>query len=112
VNIMSDEVTESPTERLMSTLVTKMESMDHDLQILKNENQRLHRIINDPTSLLRKAGFVATMTPLSEDVQTDAFRSDEGTLLKANDTFTNEEIHLMSWEEIHEMADQAKNTEV
>ena len=112
MNIMSDEVTESATERLMSTLVTKMESMDYDLQILKSENEKLHRIINNPTSLLRKAGFVATMTPLSEDVQTDAFRSDEGTLLKANDSFTNQEIHLMSWEEIHEMADQAKNTEV
>ncbi len=107
---MSDEVTESPTERLMSTLVTKMESMDNDLQILKNENQRLHRIINNPTSLLRKAGFVATMTPLSEDVQTDVFRSDEGTLLKANDTFTNEEIHLMSWEEIHALAENASGT--
>jgi hypothetical protein len=89
-----------------------METMDHDLGILKAENQRLQRIISDPTSLLRKAGFVATMTPLSEDVETDAFRSDEGVLLKANDTFTNEEIHLMSWDEIHEMADQAKSTEV
>tara|TARA_B100000902_G_scaffold374926_2_gene404360 strand:+ start:707 stop:979 length:273 start_codon:yes stop_codon:yes gene_type:complete len=89
-----------------------METMDHDLGILKAENDRLQRIINNPTSLLRKAGFVATMTPLSEDVETDAFRSDEGVLLKANDSFTNEEIHLMSWDEIHEMADQAKSTEV
>ena len=96
----------------MSTLISKMEAMDSDLQVLKAENVRLKHAVNNPVSLLRKAGFVATMTPLSEDVQTDAFRSDEGTLLKATDTFTNEEIHLMSWEEIHEMADQAKNTEV
>jgi hypothetical protein len=109
---MSDENTESASERLMSTLINKMESMDNDLQILKNENDRLNRIVSNPTSLLRKAGFVATMTPLSEDVETDIFRSDEGTLLKANDSFTNAEIHLMTWEEIHEMADQAKNTEV
>ena len=109
---MADDAPESATERLMSTLISKMETMDHDLGILKAENDRLQRIINNPTSLLRKAGFVATMTPLSEDVETDAFRSDEGVLLKANDSFTNEEIHLMSWDEIHEMADQAKSTEV
>ena len=75
---MDEEV--SATERLMTTLISKMESMDSDLQSLKRENAML--------------------------------RSDEGVLLKANDSFTNEEIHLMSWEEIHDMADQAKTTEV
>jgi|TARA_R100001163_G_C5028704_1_gene169547 hypothetical protein len=107
---MDEEV--SATERLMTTLISKMESMDSDLQSLKRENAMLRKAVNDPTALLRKAGFVATMTPLSEDVETDMFRSDEGVLLKANDSFTNEEIHLMSWEEIHDMADQAKTTEV
>ena len=86
--------------------------MDSDLQSLKRENAMLRKAVNDTTALLRKAGFVATMTPLSEDVETDMFRSDEGVLLKANDSFTNEEIHLMSWEEIHDMAEQAKSTEV
>ena len=107
---MDEEV--SATERLMTTLISKMESMDSDLQSLKRENAMLRKAVNDPTTLLRKAGFIATMTPLSEDVETDMFRSDEGVLLKANDSFTNEEIHLMSWEEIHDMAEQAKSTEV
>tara|TARA_R100000152_G_C6780755_1_gene213954 strand:+ start:710 stop:1036 length:327 start_codon:yes stop_codon:yes gene_type:complete len=108
---MSEEEV-STTERLMTTLISKMESMDSDLQSLKHENAILRKAINNPTNLLKKAGFIATMTPFSEDVEVDAFRADDGTLLKANDTFSNEEIHLMSWEEIHEMAEQARDTEV
>ena len=49
----------------------------------------------------------------------DAFRGDIGVgtnddsaLLKSQNEYTNNEIHLMSWEEIHEMAEQAKSTEV
>ena len=110
---------ESVAERLMNALVTKMESMDNDLQVLKSENIQLRQALQNPISMLRKAGFVATMTPLSQDVETDAFRGDIGVgtnddsaLLKSQNEYTNNEIHLMSWEEIHEMAEQAKSTEV
>ena len=110
---------ESVAERLMNALVTKMESMDNDLQVLKSENIQLKQALQNPISMLRKAGFVATMTPLSQDVETDVFRGDIGVgtnddsaLLKSQNEYTNNEIHLMSWEEIHEMAEQAKSTEV
>lgn len=101
---------ESVTERLMNTLITKMESMDSDLQIVKSENEKMRSIINNPLTLLRKAGFVSTTTPLSEDVSTDAFRGEESLLIKGSPSYTNEQIHLMSWEEIHDMADQAVST--
>jgi hypothetical protein len=107
---MSDEV--SPTERLMNTLISKMESMDSDLQSLKHENALLRKAIRDPTSLLRKAGYVSSMTPLSEDVEVDAFRAADDAIIKGHSEFSNTEIHQMSWEEIHEMAEQAKSTEV
>jgi hypothetical protein len=107
---MSDEV--SPTERLMNTLISKMESMDSDLQSLKHENALLRKAIRDPTSLLRKAGYVSAMTPLSEDVEVDAFRAADDAIIKGHSDFSNTEIHQMSWEEIHEMAEQAKSTEV
>tara|TARA_R110000787_G_scaffold150014_3_gene263924 strand:+ start:472 stop:819 length:348 start_codon:yes stop_codon:yes gene_type:complete len=110
---------ESVAERLMSTLISKMESMDGDLQMLKAENQQLRNAVSDPISMLRKAGFVATMTPLSQDVSTDAFRGDVSVenemssgLLKSQGEYSNSDIHLMSWDEIHEMAGQAKETEV
>ena len=103
----------------MNALITKMENMDSDLQVLKTENFQLKQALSDPITMLRKAGFVATMTPLSQDVATDAFRgdigvgtSDDSALLKSQSEYTNNEIHLMSWEEIHEMAEQAKSTEV
>lgn len=79
---MSDEV--SPTERLMNTLISKMESMDSDLQSLKHENALLRKAIRDPTSLLRKAGYVSSMTPLSEDVEVDAFRAADDTIIKGH----------------------------
>ena len=98
---MSEE--ESATERLMSTLITKMESMDHELQ-------ELRRTVKSPKAMLRKAGYVPVSTPLSEDVMPDGFRGDE--ILKENkdmpDNYTNEEIHTMTWEEIHDMAAQHK----
>ena len=113
---MSDE---SVAERLMNALITKMENMDSDLQVLKAENVQLKQALSDPISMLRKAGFVSAATPLSQDVSTDAFRGDVGVensmdsaLLKSQNEYTNNEIHLMSWEEIHEMAEQAKSTEV
>ena len=110
---------ESVAERLMGALISKMETMDGDLQLLKAENRKLRNAVSDPLSMLRKAGFVAAMTPLSEDVSTDAFRGDIGVenemdsgLLKSQGEYSNSDIHLMPWDEIHEMAGQAKATEV
>tara|TARA_R100001509_G_scaffold160645_1_gene128714 strand:+ start:694 stop:1038 length:345 start_codon:yes stop_codon:yes gene_type:complete len=105
---------EGDAGKLMSTLISKMESMDSDMQLLKAENASLRRLIENPNQLLRKAGFVPFGTPLSEDVDVDAFRSDMDTAIikggdKDNlDKFSNEQIHEMSWEEIHEMASQHK----
>lgn len=103
---------ESATERLMSTLISKMESMDGDLQSLKVENAALRKAISNPTTLLKKAGFVSTMTPLSEDVQVDAFRAHDDAIIKGHNEFSNADIHKMSWDEIHDMAEQVRTTEV
>jgi len=106
----------STTERLMNALITKMEGMDGDLQLLKAENQRLRKAFNNPEALLKRAGFVRTSTPLSEDLLPDPFRNDEGLLMKNETGFvmpqSNEEFHSMSWDDIHEMADASRNTEM
>lgn len=107
---MTEEM--SVTERLMTTLISKMETMDSDLQSLKHENAMLRKAIRDPTSMLRKAGFVSTMTPLTDDVEVDAFRAADDAIIKGHDNFSNSQIHQMTWDEIHDMAEQAKNTEV
>jgi len=101
-------------EKLMNTLISKMESMDGEVQMLKAENAALKRSMANPKILLRKAGYVPYGTPLAEDVEVDAFRADVGTttnnensIMKEDpDKFSNTEIHEMSWDEIHEMADQ------
>ena len=109
---------EGGAEKLMNTLISKMESMDNEVQILKAENAILKRTVENPQVLLRKAGFVPYGTPLSEDVEVDAFRADVGTtvtdtIMKEDpDKFSNTEIHEMSWDEIHEMAEQSKSVEV
>ena len=107
---MTEEM--SVTERLMTTLISKMETMDSDLQSLKHENAMPRKAIRDPTSMLRKAGFVSTMTPLTDDVEVDAFRAADDAIIKGHDNFSNSQIHQMTWDEIHDMAEQAKNTEV
>ena len=105
---MSDE-----PAQLMDTLVTKMESMDKDIQILMSENLQMRKMIDNPSHLMKRAGFVPTRTPFAEDLQIDPFRGDELLKGEANpsadlDAFSNEDIHDMSWEQIHEMADQHK----
>jgi len=107
---------QSDAERLMGVLITKMESMDNDLESLKKENMRLRKMINNPTVMLKKMGMVKATTPLTENVMTDAFRNDmnEDSILKGVNSSvpqTNEEFHNMSWEDIHEMAQSAKQTE-
>ena len=108
---------ESPVEKLMHALISKMEVMDGNIVAMKQENDRLRAIINNPHALLRKAGLMAVRTPLSEDLSVDPFRADleNNTLLKGEQApmyKSNEEIHQMSWEEIHEIAQSAKTQEV
>ena len=50
-------------EHLMNVLITKMESMDSNLNVLKIENQRLQAIVNNPQVMLKKMGLVRTTTP-------------------------------------------------
>jgi hypothetical protein len=102
---------EEGAEQLMNALISKMESMDKNIQEVRAENAIMKRIMDNPQNILRKAGFVPYGTPLAEDVEADAFRRDmDTTLLKGGDgktldKFTNEQVHEMSWDEIHEMAD-------
>ena len=100
------------TERLMNALISKMESMDSDIKSVRAENDQLRKMMSNPATLLKRAGYVRTNTPLSEDMLDDPFRMDdtviksEGTVNNQLDSYTNEEVHEMSWEEIHEMASQ------
>ena len=105
----------SNAEQLIGVLINKMESMDSNLMLLKAENDALKQVINNPQQLLRKMGLVTVNTPFTNDFQIDPFRGDmeldNGTLLKSTPgigTMSNEDIHNMSWEQIHEMAIGAK----
>ena len=105
---------EDVTERLMNALISKMENMDRDIQSVRAENAVLRKAMENPQIILRKAGYVPYSTPMSEDVSADAFRMDmetsSGTILKQDennpDKYSNEQIHEMSWDDIHEMAEQ------
>jgi len=108
---------QSDAERLMGVLITKMESMDNDLESLKQENMRLRKMISNPNLMLKKMGLVKSTTPFTENVVNDAFRNDmnDDSIMKGVNSSvpqTNEEFHSMSWEDIHEMAQTAKQNEV
>ncbi len=105
-------------EQLMNALITKMESMDSNLNVLKTENQKLQAIVNNPQAMFKKMGLVRTTTPLAEDARQDPFRGDmmfEDNILKGQNSSlprTNEEFHEMTWDEIHDLATTAKDNEV
>ena len=112
---MSDEG-ENVAEKLMGALITKMESMDAGLQLLKAENAELKKALTNPASLLRKAGFVSAKNSMPEDVMPDTFRGDADDVLLKGDNGeplsipkTNADFHSMDWADIHALADQAKS---
>ena len=111
---MSEEES-NVAERLMGALISKMENMDSELQILKSENAQFRAAFNDPAVMLRKAGFVQAKTRLPADVLADPFRGEgdefilkgfDGEVITAPET--NADFHAMEWADIHQLADQAK----
>tara|TARA_Y100001937_G_C7027800_1_gene288625 strand:+ start:185 stop:532 length:348 start_codon:yes stop_codon:yes gene_type:complete len=109
------ESSENNAEKLMGVLINKMEIMDSNLNIIKAENDALRRLINNPQALLRKMGLVSVSTPFTDDLQVDPFRGDmdfSSEIMKSNQqnisSISNEELHEMSWEDIHEMANDAR----
>ena len=113
---MNDE-RENVAERLMGALISKMENMDAGLQVLKAENQQLKQMMQNPASLLRKAGFVSVSTQRPTDVIEEGFRGDvEDFILKGEDgeeiqlPTSNVDFHNMEWSDIHTLAEQAKDT--
>ena len=113
---MNDE-RENVAERLMGALISKMENMDAGLQVLKAENPQLKQMMQNPASLLRKAGFVSVSTQRPTDVIEDGFRGDvEDFILKGEDgeeiqlPTSNVDFHNMEWSDIHALAEQAKDT--
>jgi len=104
-------------ERLMGALISKMESMDNNMQVLKAENEELKRMMRNPSAMLRKAGFVSVTTQRPEDVLQDGFRGEaDDFILKGQDgadigvPTTNADFHKMDWSDIHALADQAKES--
>ena len=111
---MSDEG-ENVAERLMGALISKMESMDENLQAIKAENKELRKMMNNPANMLKKAGFISSSTRRPQDVLEDSFRGEVGdTILKGADgedlsvPRTNADFHKMEWADIHALAEEAK----
>ncbi len=113
---MTDDSGEGVAERLMNALISKMEVMDSNLQVLKAENEVLKGLVSDPAALLKKAGFVSRKTTAPVDVMPDLFRGDSHFDILKNDNgsginipATNQEFHEMDWGDIHLLAAEAKN---
>jgi len=97
----------------MNVLISKMEAMDGDINVLKQENNRLRHIVSNPNTLMKQMGLVPVSTPFSEDVMPDGFRPTEGdAILKGPEEIgmpiDNAEFHRTSWDDIHEMASSAR----
>ena len=109
---MSDEVI-----TLVDALITKMERMDEDIDILREQNLELKKMVSDPGALLQKAGYIRTITPASEDVWGDPLRGDRNEVIEKASIMVdgimvepptnNEQWHSMGWDEIHAMAETA-----
>jgi len=110
---MADDGEIPAAEALMTALISKMESMDGDIGLLKKENNYLHKLMSNPNSLMKKLGLVPVSTPFSEDMQLDDFRPTDGDAifkspLEIGVPVDNEEFHNTSWKDIHDMANQAR----
>jgi hypothetical protein len=99
---------------LMKALITKMESMDAEINTMRKN-------MDSPITLLKRAGFVRASTPASEDVWGDPLRGDRSDVISKaanaiddsglNMPASNEEWHEMDWSQIHAMANTAAEAE-
>ncbi len=112
---MSEEVT-----TLMDALITKMERMDGDIDVLRAQNAELRKMVSDPDMMLMKSGFVRGSTPATEDVWGDPLRGERNEVIEkaaiAIDGVmvmpeSNQDWHEMGWDEIHAMANEAAVSE-
>jgi len=108
---------ENVAERLMSALINKMEAMDNGLNRLRLENQELKKMVANPATMMKRAGFVSASTQRPHDVMVDGFRGEvSDSILKGQDgadisvPTTNADFHKMDWSDIHALADQAKDS--
>lgn len=109
---MSDEVT-----HLVDALITKMERMDGDIGVLREQNLELRKMISNPSTLLQKAGYITTSTPATEDVWGDPLRGERNEVIEkaavmvdgilVEPPTNNQQWHDMEWDEIHAMAETA-----
>ena len=113
---MTDDNEGSVAEKLMNALISKMEVMDSNLQVLKAENEVLKGLVGDPATLLKKAGFVSRKTAAPVDVMPDIFRGDSHFDILKNDNgggidipTSNQAFHEMDWDDIHQLAAEAKS---
>ena len=107
----------SSAGHLMNVLISKMEVMDNDLALIKAENVALKHMMSNPQVLMKKMGLVPVTTSLPTDLSVDPLRADleMGDIMKGITSSvpqSNEEFHQTSWDEIHEMAQDAKDTEM
>lgn len=96
--------------KLMSALITKMESMD-------NQMTEMQHVMRHPDSLLKRAGFIRMKSPSVSDVWGDPLRGDRSSVIaKAGDgeevdatemPKSNEEWYEMDWSDIHALAETA-----
>jgi len=97
---MSESKSDS-AQKLLNALINKMEDMDNRMASMERE-------MNSPHKILKKAGYVTMRTPMTEISLNDGFRgevvTDDQIMKSPQKEYSNEEIHKMSWEEIHEMA--------
>jgi len=102
---------------LVDALITKMERMDGDIDILREQNLELRKMMADPGALLLKAGYITTSTPATEDVWGDPLRGDRNAVIEkaavmidgiiVTPPVDNQDWHDMGWDKIHAMAEQA-----
>jgi len=104
----------NPAERLMEALISKMEQMDGTIQNLQAENTVIKQHMTNPEGMLKKMGFISIKTPMAEGIAPDIFRGGSDDILKGQDgdvpmPHSNEDFHAMGWEDIHVLADSAKD---
>ena len=102
IKVSEEPPQESNAHKLLEALINKMEDMDN--RMIKMEYQ-----LNTPHNMLKKAGYVAMRTPIAEGNFVDDFRNEvtetPNAIIKSpQEDLSNEDIHKMSWEEIHDMA--------
>ena len=95
------------TAELLKEMVQEMRLLRERMETLETENSTLKKAMDDPETMMRKAGWLKALTPMPEEVY-DPLQRDQGDSFTSGFGNTSNAISKSQSDELHEWQEMEK----